>query len=589
MPHPRLPASTRARLMPPFTFVFFSVASFILRPRHATACFSALCCLILSASPAHATERPPVEESLLTFGSTWHLQRTDRLDPTQILDAADRARGGWWEARAPFIIRNTKSKRHARTKGTELQAGAKETPLILATDFELSSPEELQSLLIESRFIGGFAVFLNGRELMRHHLDLDNAPTPILPVIDPPGTVREGRGGFSQRVFRGLDPTALREGVNTLVVVVYRHPEPWGRDHLLLDLRLVGFRSNGFIKGPYLQRVSKTEATVMFETAAASVPYVEFGRHGALSQTVTTPSAAGTLHEVRLTGLDPAQRYFYRVRLEQTWPPQSSARTSHSYVYHFETSTRDDATSLNFMAYGDNRSQPKVHGAMVQRMLSERAELVINTGDLTEHGTDYREWQEEFFEPARPLMAYLPLWPSMGNHDGNHISYFENFSLPNNEAWYSFRRGPVEFFALNTGYKVNPSSPQYQWFEAALAASTAPWKVAFFHHPPFSCTASRLPGFRPVREHIQPLLERYGVQIVFSGHDHLYARGHQNGVTYIITGGGGAYTYPPTVKPPNILCRRVYHYCWVRIDRDELHLKAIDIDGKEIDAFVITR
>lgn len=461
---------------------------------------------------------------------------------------------------------------------------AEQQAIWFSKTFEVTSAEQVQSLRLETRFLTGFVVYLNGQELLRHGLDLEDRSQATLEDTLTP-SVREGRERYNQRTFRALDPTALREGENRITVRAHRREAAPG---VYFDLRLEAFFEKGFVKTPYLQNPGAETMTVMFESTVISTPYVEYGIGTQLDQVATSPSTGGTLHEVTLTQLEPDTTYFYRVRADKIWPPLSDDETSATYspIYFFRTAPRGEEP-FTFIAYGDNRSQPVVHGALIEKVLDERASFAINTGDLTETGIDDQQWQNEFFAPALPLMHYLPMWTTLGNHDGNHVSYYELFSLPGNESWYRFEYGSVEFFSLNSTEELDPKSEQYLWLAEALERSTAHWKVVFLHHPAFACTETRLPGFGPMRDYIVPLLEKYSVDLVLAGHDHLYGRGEQNGVDYVITGGGGAWTYPPTVQEPNTLCVREHHYLVVDVDQDLLRIRAINIDGEEIDSFAI--
>jgi hypothetical protein len=545
--------------------------------------------------PPMLYDNAPAPEVLIGFRETW--QAVAVAWPPAAGGVLDIPQQAARTGRAPLVIRGTGA--GADVQATTLPGLAAGQAYVFSHDFTVPQPEAIESLLVEMRFVGGVAIYLNGQELVRHRLDAADNYDPKAIEREIPSFVREGHKGLAQRAFPGLDPSALRAGTNTLSVVV--RPKTGGAaggagDRLLMDVRLDAFRfPGGFVKGPYLQHVTDSQAVIMFETAALTTAKVEFGvAGGGLDRVASEPTPAASRHEILLTDLEPGQRYFYRVRVAKALTRDAGASDGTepmlaSKVYHFTTALRaGDPSPFVFLAYGDNRSQPKIHSAMIQLMLKDDPAFILNTGDITEIGVDYRQWQTQFFDPARPLMHYAPIWPSLGNHDGNHISYFEHFSLPDGESWYSFRYGDLEAFALNTAYSLAPGSEQLVWFEGALAASTAKWKVAFFHHPPFSCTAGRLPGFAPARNQLVPLFEKHGVQLVFSGHDHLYARGEKAGITYVITGGGGAWTYPTQVEPPNVLCERVYHYCWIRVDGDNLQVRAIDIDGREVDAFTLS-
>ena len=250
-------------------------------------------------------------------------------------------------------------------------------------------------------------------------------------------------------------------------------------------------------------------------------------------------------------------------------------------------------TPFNFIAYGDNRTNSSVHARLIERMTADAerndVRFVLNTGDLTTDGSWWDQWQNEFFVPALPLLALFPMYAVLGNHEGNHESFYESLALPGNEAWYSFRYGDAEFFGLNSSIDFDPGSAQHTWLSQALAASTARWKIAFFHHPGFSCVPARKPGSLYVRNYLVPLFEEHNVDLVLLGHDHLYGRSIPvNGVVYVITGGGGASTYPAEPDAINEICVQVHHYCILRVSEHSLELEAISIEGELLDRFTLS-
>lgn len=142
------------------------------------------------------------------------------------------------------------------------------------------------------------------------------------------------------------------------------------------------------------------------------------------------------------------------------------------------------------------------------------------------------------------------LWPALGNHEFTDVcgggstasAYLSYFSLPNNERYYDFKRGSVHFFALNS-YKdadgVSATSKQAMWLKGKLAASTYPWQVVFFHHPPYSS------GEHGSNYHMRWPFETWGVDAVLAAHDHDYERVmrdvNNDGVKipYFVSGLGG--------------------------------------------------
>src|SRR5206468_10104446 len=109
--------------------------------------------------------------------------------------------------------------------------------------------------------------------------------------------------------------------------------------------------------------------------------------------------------------------------------------------------------------------------------------------------------------------------------------YLDIYSPPEDfdsgtQRYYAFESGPALFVSVAVfGTDYSPGSPQYQWLERTLASSTQPWKFVFMHWGPYSCSIVHGSNMT-VREVLAPLFERYGVDIVFSGHDHDYERSH---------------------------------------------------------------
>ncbi len=460
--------------------------------------------------------------------------------------------------------------------------------LYFVRQFSVDDPSRYAALQMEVEFTAGAVVYLNGVEIARHHV--------------PPGGEAHGNPGrpywlpdhVNQTMYKrwqmtwlGIDPSLLRAGENTLAVAVYKRPSGGVRG-LFFDLRLEAHQEAAFLKTPYLQHVQPDRISVLWETTTVGYGYVELGTApDQLDRLFTTAQIAGGHHDLVLDGLLPNTRYYYRARTIDL-----QGREITSDVRSFRTAIGEHAP-FSFLAYGDNRTNPEIHHPLVQEMWSHAVErdvgFIVSTGDLVTNGSPWLEWQREFFEPALPLMGHFAYYTSLGNHEGNHESYYQYMDLPGNEAWYSFTYGDAEFFAINSSASYAPGSPQHDWLNGALAASTATWKVAFFHHPPYACTPARKPGDLGIQEHVVPLMEAHGVQLVITGHDHLYGRSREiNGVTYVITGGGGAPQYPSESDDINEICLTEYHYCIVDVFSDRLEFQAIALGGREIDRFTLT-
>jgi hypothetical protein len=505
-----------------------------------------------------------------------------------------RARRGWRTPDRTYIVYPSAPDAQGLIRPTEPDPGLGR--LYVHRQFEVPDPERWASLQVTAEFATGLVVYLNGVEVARHHVTPGlEAHAELTTPYWLPDHVNQTAGGRWHRVFLGLPASLLRAGTNSLAVAVHRR-ETTGDKAMYLDLRLDGYQKPGMIKSPYLQQLEHRQVTVAWETNVPSWGVVEYGTiAGSLEHRAYTPEVASSHHEIVLTDLEPDTPYAYRVRSQPVGGAPSSAESTEivSEVRGFRTAV-PPGTPFTFMAYGDNRTQSEVHAQLIRRMLGDLrafdARFVVHTGDLVTTGAPWFEWQLQFFEPALPLMGDYPYYTALGNHEGNHESYYHYMALPNNEAWYSFEHGDAEFFALNSSLDFHPGSEQNTWLENALATSTAAWKIAFFHHPPWNCTPSRKPGSRYVQNYLVPLFEAYGVDLVLLGHDHLYGRTNlRNDVLYVISGGGGAPSYRAAPDDINVVCEQVHHYCRVSVEPHRLELKAIDLDGLTVDHVELNR
>lgn len=204
-------------------------------------------------------------------------------------------------------------------------------------------------------------------------------------------------------------------------------------------------------------------------------------------------------------------------------------------------------TTIKFAVFGDigNTSD----SAAVAKLVRNRGfDFILMLGDLC-YGSQPIAAQINANYSAEKSAGKL--WPALGNHEftdacggGNNASgYRSYFSLPNNERYYDFKRGPVHFFALNS-YKdadgVSASSKQAMWLKGKLANSTSPWQVVLAHHPPYSSGSGH-----GSTSYMQWPFEAWGADAILSGHDHDYERiirdVNRDGVKipYFVSGLGG--------------------------------------------------
>jgi 3',5'-cyclic AMP phosphodiesterase CpdA len=215
-------------------------------------------------------------------------------------------------------------------------------------------------------------------------------------------------------------------------------------------------------------------------------------------------------------------------------------------------------------------------------------EMVLMGGDNISWGHTPRDLVEKFERPFGPLLnAGVQFYAALGNHDDQTFRSYNHWNM-RGERYYTFNRNDVQFFVLDTN-RVDP--PQVAWIADALEHSHARWKICCFHHPLYSDggTHGSQTGVRSV---LEPIFATHGVNVVFSGHDHIYERIRpQKGITYFVTGSaGGVRTGDITPSPMTAASAdQEQSFMVVEIDGDTLYFEAISRTGKRLDSDVIHR
>jgi Calcineurin-like phosphoesterase len=194
--------------------------------------------------------------------------------------------------------------------------------------------------------------------------------------------------------------------------------------------------------------------------------------------------------------------------------------------------------SIRFAVIGDSgtgeREQYEVGTVMVKARQGFPFTFVIMLGDNIYGRERPEDFVQKFERPYKPLLdAGIPFYASLGNHDDSNQRFYKLFNM-NGERYYTFTKGPVRFFVLDSNY-MDPK--QLSWLENALKESSEPWKIAYFHHPLYSSGARHGPEVE-LRAQVEPLFVQYGVSAVFAGHEHFYERiNPQKGIAYFTSGG----------------------------------------------------
>lgn len=166
---------------------------------------------------------------------------------------------------------------------------------------------------------------------------------------------------------------------------------------------------------------------------------------------------------------------------------------------------------------------------------------------------------------------------------------YEFAALGMPRSYYARSVGDVQVLVLDSN---DVGATQTAWLRRTLAASRARWRIAAFHHPPYTCGGHE--GSTSVQRAWVPLFARYGVRLVLSGHDHNYQRfAPRRRVTFVVDGGGGAGLYAlrgcPRSYPRRVAGRSAHGFLWVQSSKQRLVVRALTLEGAPVDVFTIRR
>jgi len=298
-------------------------------------------------------------------------------------------------------------------------------------------------------------------------------------------------------------------------------------------------------RGPYLQMANPTSLTVCWRTDIPGTGRVRCGTAENALTLIFDAAGPATNHEVRLTGLTPATQYFYAVETDGTALTAGAG-------FHFHTPPADGTEApVRFWVLGDsgtaNANARAVRDAFAPLHAERRADLWLMLGDNAYPSGEDTSFQAAVFDMYPDYLRTMPLWSCLGNHEtyagadpAGRYTYENIHVFPaagecggvasGTERYFSWNYGPVHFISLDSMTASRAAQgPMAQWLTADLQANTKPWVVAFWHHPPYSKGSHNSDieyELIEMRQHIVPILENHGVDLVLCGHSHNYERSY---------------------------------------------------------------
>jgi acid phosphatase type 7 len=320
-------------------------------------------------------------------------------------------------------------------------------------------------------------------------------------------------------------------------------------------------------------------------------------------ETIRVETPAGVRHEVAVpqTPLDAPLPYAIAL--------SGSGRTLFSGTLR---PFPDEPGALSFAVFGDSGKAHREQFLLAQQMLAEPLDFMLHTGDVVYPDGSWDDYPASFFAPYRKLLAEIPFFPCVGNHDlgadGPTAAYREVFVVPENgpvraepERHYFFDVGPARIAVIDSNIDAETlTGTVAPWLATVFADSGQSWHFLSLHHPLYS--AGKYEPSVLHRQTLVPIVEGAGIDIVFAGHDHNYQRigplldgepaAPGAGVLHVISGAGGARLYAPRSDAQADLLATssfdVHSFTHVQIVGDTLTGRQIDVAGTILDEWTLT-
>ena len=364
---------------------------------------------------------------------------------------------------------------------------------------------------------------------------------------------------------------------------------------------------NTFDLGPYLMHTTKSSVVLMWRTLTETDGKVLYGRGETLDQNVAQ-TGASLIHEITLSGLSPQTRYSYKV----------ASGELESQIHHFQTAPGDEQ-GIRFSVMSDTHGKLPIFTPLLEQVRQFGPQLFLHAGDAIDNGFLPETYKPDFFEPIRAIGHEIPLYLTIGNHEGEQQTWYDLVSYPpptendgkhphEYESDYGFRYGNTYILVVNSNLFFFPISATMEttiskYLKNLLAsdeARSATWRVAIAHESGYaedwgSCFnpdgSVRYDGHELVRKWLLPFLAENHFHAFFSGDVHAYQRGKTDEGLFLFTVGGGGGGLDGWCRdwPQILVTRETHHYLQVEAGCDELAFRAIDAAGQVIDTVTLDR
>jgi acid phosphatase type 7 len=328
-------------------------------------------------------------------------------------------------------------------------------------------------------------------------------------------------------------------------------------------------------RGPMAESVTQRSAIISFRTSARDHDTV------LLQNGARIDAGTGVSHVARLTRLTPGEHYDYTVEGESGALATGTFRAAPL-----------GASTFTFAVVGDFGSGTSDETAVASLIESWHPDFVLTVGDNAYPMGSKELLDRDIFRPYAAVMRESAWFPALGNHDvmaDGGEPELEAFHSLGNERWYRFTWGNAAVVVLDSDTSVAPGSPQLRFARRAFARRSC-FRFAAWHHPPWEPPGRSIsPG---LRSNVVPLVQKDGIQVVFVGHLHAYARSRPHGgVVYVAVGTGG-HSLANDARKLTIPSARIVQgrFGALRVDvaGHEARFRYETVDGRVRDRFRLT-
>ncbi len=228
----------------------------------------------------------------------------------------------------------------------------------------------------------------------------------------------------------------------------------------------------------------------------------------------------------------------------QSATQQSGGNSSSNPTPEPDPTPTPETLTANVAFYADSQSDTDAedlsHQRVVNYILNTSASTVFHAGDLLEDGT--QDSLNRFKNVTSAMCSSKAFYAAQGNNERNSSVFFDNFSFPGNEHWYSVNIGNLHMIVLDTyASSTAVGSEQYNWLAADLQSADSQSRATgvIFHYPVYGAGGD----YKGLAGSFVPLFRTYGVDFVVSGHEHVYQKAFVDGIYYFVASGQPALGY----------------------------------------------